>query len=179
MSSWIDRHTATGASGPASRVASAIAAVALLIGLFAAGTSPASAATGSVYDGKSPYYNNCVNGSSPIKTADVYDTGTGSIVVATVQVMYSPRCGTNWVRTYVPYSGSPGNCIYSYKYIQRPAQGNLTGFTESEPDRDCDAGIQGWTYSAMVYAPGNTRIVVWGQFDVSWNSPSFGKWYLD
>lgn len=138
---------------------SMLAVLALLATHLFVSASPAPAATGSVYDGKDPSYNSCVSGSYAIYAKDLYKSNH---YMGTVQVMYSPRCGTNWVRTYQPYSGSDGgNCVASYKRIERPKQGNLTKFVETENDLDCKGGPPiGWTYSMMVYAPGNTSIKV-------------------
>lgn len=138
---------------------SMLAVLALLATHLFVSAAPAPAASGSVYDGKDPSYNSCVGGSYAIYAKDLYKSNS---YMGTVQVMYSPRCGTNWVRTYQPYGGSDGgNCVASYKRIERPKQGNLTKFVETENDLDCKGGPAiGWTYSMMVYAPGNTSVKV-------------------
>lgn len=150
--------------------AASLATIVLVLAHMTFAGSAVSAASGSVYDGKSPYYNDCVSGAYVIHAKDLYKDG----YKGTMQVMYSPRCGTNWVRSYLPFTGSDGgNCVASYKRIERPAQGSLTKYVEVENDLDCRGGpVLGWTYSMMVYAPGSTSVKASVTHDYSISSVS-------
>ena len=96
------------------------------------------------YDGKDPRTDNC-NGSgnaSQIAARPVLERDTGR-QVATLQIFYSSRCGTNWIRvTANPYGGN------ATKYIAS----SLGGWNS-----EWDPGY-GSSFTMMVYAPGNTHI---------------------
>jgi len=134
------------------RVAAGVGALALALGASIAVAAPASALSGTQYDGTDPAATGCATGSIVIYSADAWE-GVYNTVEGTVEVRYSPSCGTNWVRVYNA-NASDG---VTHKWIERQAQGSLPYFSETETDYGT-----GWAYSMQVYAPGSTCISVGG-----------------
>ena len=124
-----------------------ISAMAVALAVMAGGVAPANAVSGYGYDGTDPSTGatNCVTGSTAIYPAPIRVGGTGASV-GTMQVWYSPSCGTNWVRA---YTGS------SYTQVIKTSrrEPNTPPFTETETDFGA-----GWSYSMQVYAPGATCV---------------------
>lgn len=109
--------------------------------------STAQAATGFGLDGSDPAATGCATGSYPIGGRDLH-AGNGQLV-AHLEVRYSPKCGTNWVRMYNYTSVGA-----SLKSIQRKSS---PSYWETEYDP-----VSGWSYSMQVYAPGSTCVFVGG-----------------
>lgn len=112
---------------------------ATLIGVLAL-SSPALA--GPEHHNTNPATTGCATGSSAIATRPVTD-GSGA-TVTTVEVRYSPSCGTNWIRLYNPVPGTT-----AYKSIR--VQGGAWLPVEADPGTV-------WSYSMQVYAPGSSCI---------------------
>lgn len=125
-------------------IAVAVATTAYAVSTVLAGP-PAGATTGTGYDGQSPVSTGCATGASPIWSGSVVGS-RGAL--GEVQVMYSPRCGTNWVR-----SRSSIGTVWQNKEVIRNLQPGHSFFRERENDY-----ASGWTYSMMVHAPGSTSI---------------------
>ena len=70
-------------------------------------------------------------------------------VIGTLEVRYSPRCGTNWVRLNNTITGTD-----ALKSIQRKSSPPIW-VTEHD-------WVTGWSYSMQVYAPGATCVYVGG-----------------
>jgi len=128
-----------------------LGAMALVV-LVGAGAGPASATSGTGYDGTSPATTGCATGSYVIYSRNLYIGGSGAYVGA-MEVRYSPACGTNWVRVY-NQSTTDG---VSQKYVERRA-GNGLPYAQSGVN---DAGL-GWSYGNQIYASGSTCIWVQG-----------------
>lgn len=140
------------------RVTIGAVVIALLVGVSAA---PASAASGTGHDNTNPAGapDYCASGSVPIKTVNLYANGTGPLV-GYMEVRYSARCGTNWVRVYnISTSGA-----VSRTYIHRPAQGSLP---DSGAITSADVYPGGWAFGYQVYASGSTCIYVQGGLTTS------------
>jgi hypothetical protein len=85
----------------------------------------------------------CMNGAYVIYSGDItVGEYPGAPVVGTMQVWYSPGCGTNWVRA---LNNSP--YLKITKAIRHePADG--VGIDETD-------WANGWSYSEQIYAPGS------------------------
>lgn len=107
--------------------------------------SGAQAATGDGYNGTDP--TTCASGSFTAASTAVY--GPAKEYLGVLEVRYSPRCGTNWVRVYSV------NTEHVDKWITRPAQPGYSAYT-TPTERDY-ANNQ-WTYGRQVYAPGSVHV---------------------
>ncbi|MEO8095646.1 MAG: DUF2690 domain-containing protein [Pseudolysinimonas sp.] len=121
------------------------AATVVVLGL---GASPAQATNGYGYDGTNPATTGCATGSYAIGSWPIKVNGTGA-TVGTMEVRYSPRCGTNWVRVNNTLAG-----YQALKYISRASPWAEQG--------EIDAAT-GWSYGMQYYAPGSTCVDVSGQ----------------
>lgn len=124
----------------------AVVLAAAAVTTFGAAPAQAEGTSGgsNYYDGKDPRTDNCngAGNASQIATRPVLERDTGH-QVATLQIFYSSRCGSNWIRvTANPYGGN------ATKYIES----SLGGWNS-----EWDPGY-GSSFSMMVYAPGTTRI---------------------
>lgn len=127
-----------------------LAILVCLVGVSLFGVvSPASAASGTGLDGTDPTRgpDYCANGSYAIYNRAV--SAWNGQYIGTVEVRYSPNCGTNWIRAY----GVAGN-EHVDKRITRRAQGGLPYYTQFERDYPGS----GWTYGMQAYAPGATPL---------------------
>lgn len=120
------------------------------------------------YDGKDPRTDGCnaVGSASQIATRPIRNRETGQDV-ASIQIFYSTKCGTNWIRvTGNPYGGATTKNISS----------SLGGWSS---ERDLGYGA---SHSMMVYAPGNTRIegdvVLFAPGPEEWNWLAEGEFAL-
>lgn len=114
----------------------------LLASLFFLTVSPASAATGTDYDGTNPATTGCSADGVTIASRTV-TSGTQS---AYLEIRYSPTCQTNWIRVTTDGSNQ------SAKAIGRDASGTLSAYTTpSQIDN-------GNSFSTQVYAPGTTCV---------------------
>ena len=99
---------------------------------------PAEALTGSQYNNTLPYPTGCGQGA--------YVITSRAILGGTASMVYSPRCGTNWIEWWGPYRTT-------VKTMYQPAK------TSTETD------TASWSYSRQVYAPGTAvargEIWVW------------------
>ncbi|NYE95610.1 hypothetical protein FHU41_001860 [Psychromicrobium silvestre] len=112
--------------------------VALTFGLAAA---PAASAAG--YDGTDPVATGCVSGAYVVQSWN-FQKGEGR-----AELVYSPRCGTNWVNVYGYLAGQNYWATISVPSTSKGGQA-ITAGVSSE-------------HSRQVYAPGNTCVVVaWG-----------------
>lgn len=127
---------------------SAVASALILTSVALA--TPAQAATGTGLDGTDPAVTGCATGSYPIWSTNLYASGFGTYQ-GYMEVRYSPRCGTNWIRVYNAYA-QDGKV---WKAISRPAQGTLPSYSQYEVDWGT-----GWSWGMQVYAPGATHITV-------------------
>lgn len=121
---------------------------ALFLGLTSTLVTSPHAEAAAAYDGKSPVSTGCMNGAYPAWQGSVWRGGYGEI--GWVQVMYSPSCKTNWVRS-KSYIGSVRQSKEITRYLS--PQNHWGYFREKEVDN-----YAGWTYSMMVYAPGSTPV---------------------
>lgn len=122
------------------------------------GAVPSNAATGHWLDGTNPVTTGCASGSYAIWGKNMYANAPYNTYQGYMEVRYSPRCGTNWIRVYNAYASD----AIVWKTITRPAQGSLSAFSQTERDRGT-----GWSYGMQVYAPGATRISVAGLISTS------------
>lgn len=106
--------------------------MALLWSVNLATAAPAQALSGSGYNNTDPYATGCGGGAYVVSSKNLGGWGTGSMV-------YSPKCGTNWVEWY-----APGTNYYIWKWMQAPVGTTV----------EYDWGS--WSYGRQVYAPGNT-----------------------
>lgn len=128
------------------RVRLAAAMVVTAMALTTAAMQPAdAAATGYRLDRTDPAQTGCATGAYSFGGRNLYSSnGTR---VAYMEVRYSPKCLTNWVRVYnYTYIGD------TLKSIQRKQKPSVWVTT---PDT-----THGWTYSMQVYAPGSTCVYV-------------------
>ncbi|MBU2698818.1 hypothetical protein [Pimelobacter sp. 30-1] len=128
----------------------------LAVGALLAAPQPAHAA-GSSYNNTLPYETGCGSGAYVI-TSKALPGGTASMV-------YSPRCGTNWMEWY-------GDARWTHKGM---GFSRTSGWTTNEADK------ASWSYSRQIYAPGST--VAWGHITtvVSPSSPANAyqqEWYV-
>jgi len=144
-------------------------AAALFVG---ASALPASATSGTGFDNTNPAAgpDYCATGSVPIKTVNLYANGVGPLV-GYMEVRYSSKCGTNWVRVY--NINTPD--ARSQTYIQRPAQGSLPA---SVPITSDNVFPGGWAYGYQLYAAGSTCINVQGRLSASAFTADSGVIYL-
>lgn len=151
------------------RLTLGVLAAALLVG---ASALPASATSGTGFDNTNPAAgpDYCATGSVPIKTVNLYANGVGPLV-GYMEVRYSSKCGTNWVRVYNIGTSD----ARSKTYIQRPAQGSLPA---SVPISSDDSYPGGWAYGYQLYAGGATCIYVQGGLTTSAWTASSGYLYL-
>ncbi len=118
--------------------------------LLTVGAAPAHAA-GYGYDGTNPTTaagGYCVNGSYAIASYPITNY-SGGATVGTLEVRYSPACGTNWVRI--------NNTLSGYEAVKHITRTASPYFHEEERD-----WATGWSYSMQVYAPGSTCVIVEG-----------------
>ncbi|MFF3752548.1 DUF2690 domain-containing protein [Streptomyces sp. NPDC002018] len=117
-------------------------------------TAPAAAAPYDPYTDTNPQTTGCA--------ADAFTIGTRQIrspqaVYGTMEVRYSPACGTNWVRAVMSV---PDGTSTVTKGIRRPSsqpdgQGGWLGFYENYAT---DPGV-GSSFGMQVYAPGTTCVM--------------------
>jgi hypothetical protein len=90
----------------------------------------------------------CATGSQVIKTTPIVSDFT-SAQIGTMEVRYSPSCGTNWVRV----NNSIGYNAHKSIFI-------VGGASD-----DADDWGPGWSYGMQIYAPGSTCVYVSAQID--------------
>ncbi|WP_219463235.1 DUF2690 domain-containing protein [Nonomuraea rhizosphaerae] len=80
--------------------------------------SPAAAqTTASKYDHKDPYKSGCAGSSWVVKTGKIKSRANGT--VGTIQLWWSAKCKTNWVRVKVPTNAWGSINVYSNKKYDR------------------------------------------------------------
>lgn len=130
----------------ARRVVSVAIAALILPATLLIGAAPASAHPLDGTDpGASPY---CATGSVPIYSTPIYSDFTGA-QIGTMEVRYSPSCGTNWVRV----NNTLGYNAHKSIFI-------VGGASDDEDDWG-----PGWSYGMQIYAPGSTCIYASAHID--------------
>lgn len=130
------------------RAVAALAVLAAVLTAALATSAPASAQSGSGYNNTLPYETGCGSGAYVISSQRPWANGP------IMSMVYSPRCGTNWVEWYAPDTN-----YYVQKWMWGPVQ------TTSENDWGS------WSYSRQVYAPGTTvakGAITFGQSTIGW-----------
>lgn len=128
------------------RVTRGGATLAAVIGLvFAVGVAPASAHP---LDGTDPAGTGCASGSVVIYSQALIN-GFDNSRIGTMEVRYSPTCGTNWVRVdnWLGYNA------------------HKTIFIVGGASDDEDDWGPGWSYGMQIYAPGSTCIYAYAHID--------------
>ncbi|WP_425471359.1 DUF2690 domain-containing protein [Saccharothrix texasensis] len=115
--------------------------------------APASAASYDPYTSTNPLTTGCGADAITIATRPIRSP---QALYGTMEVRYSPSCGTNWVRAVINASSSTNTVT---KGIRRPSsqpdgQGGWLGFYE---DLETDPAV-GSSFGMQVYAPGSTCI---------------------
>lgn len=120
------------------RILNGAVALGIAAASVVATATPAAALSGSQYNNTLPYQTGCGQGA--------YVISSRAILGGTASMVYSPRCGTNWLEWSGPYRTT-------YKTMYQPVK------TATEKD------TASWSYSRQVYAPGATvargEIYVW------------------
>ena len=118
----------------------------VLAGAMLMGTGSASAI---VTSGQDPLAAGCANDAYTASSWNAYETADrGGKFQATVELRYSPRCGTNWVR--VNQTG------LSY----RTSAGIRASGGASADGAPADSGVASTWWTGMVSAPGATCVTV-------------------
>jgi hypothetical protein len=143
------------------RAASAVlslVATASLTGLLTA--APASAAPYDPYTGSNPYTTGCAADATTIATRPIKSQ---QATFGTMEVRYSPSCGTNRVRAVMANSFSGYTVVKGLirASSQLDGHGGWLGYYENY-ERDAVAGSP---FGMQVYAPRSTRIRVMNRVD--------------
>ncbi|WP_394940073.1 DUF2690 domain-containing protein [Psychromicrobium sp. YIM B11713] len=120
-----------------------LATIGLSSALLAAGLLGAPAANAAGYDGTDPVSTGCVSGAYAVQSWK-FQKGEGL-----AELVYSPRCGTNWVNV---YGYLPGQNYWAVIQVPSTTKSAIA----------MTAGVSS-EHSAQVTAPGNTCVeVTWG-----------------
>ncbi|WP_215815244.1 DUF2690 domain-containing protein [Pimelobacter sp. 30-1] len=113
------------------------------------------ALAGASYNNKLPYESGCGSGA--------YVITSKAIMGGTASMVYSPRCQTNWIEWWGPKRLIKKKMVPGF-------QDNAAGQTAWEND------VATWSYSRMLYAPGNTKVT--GSFYIfPGTQPTSSQWW--
>lgn len=101
---------------------------------------------------RDPLSSGCANDAYTVDSWGAYNSKHGQYQ-GTVELRYSPKCGTNWVRM---SSNTPGNRVYAG--IQAFPNGEVGGSGTTQSGAAYDVST---SWSGMVDAPGSTCVNVY------------------
>ncbi|WP_328917522.1 MULTISPECIES: DUF2690 domain-containing protein [unclassified Streptomyces] len=132
-----------------------LALLATAMGTVALAAVPATAAPYDPYTGSNPSTTGCQADAVTIATQPIRSQ---QATYGTMEVRYSPSCGTNWVRAVITVPLATGTVT---KGIRRPSSqpdghGGWLGYYE---DQETDPAV-GSSFGMQVYAPGSTCVLV-------------------
>ncbi|GAA5226976.1 DUF2690 domain-containing protein [Paeniglutamicibacter antarcticus] len=130
------------------RIGAILATTLIAVGVTLGASMPAQA--NPIYRGGDPLSTGCSNGAYTLTSWGLYNSKYGQYQ-GSVELRYSPKCGTNWIRV---TSNTPGNQVSGQILTNYGAYGSYrqgSGATFNNP---------GTLWSAMVEAPGNACVYV-------------------